>query len=106
MEPLVKGPAGLDYLKNAFADRYGSPSDANTSLPFTLRWISSVWNLKDQEWAEYINSSSALASCDSSSQGWLPSTTLRTGGSFSVKTIGSQTTLSTDGANATGLKLI
>lgn len=105
MEPLVKGPAGIDYLRNAFAKRYGSPSDAHTSLPSTLRWLSSVWNSKDQEWEEHVNSASTLGSFGSSSQGGLPSTTLKTGGSILVKTTG-QTTFSTDGASTTGLKLI
>ncbi|XP_019425520.1 PREDICTED: uncharacterized protein LOC109334287 isoform X1 [Lupinus angustifolius] len=101
MEPLVKGPAGLDYLRNAFAKRYGSPSDANTSLPSTLRWLSSVWNCKDQEWDEHVSLSSALV--DSSSQELLPSTTLRTGGNIMIKTIGSsQKALSPDGTIATG----
>jgi hypothetical protein len=52
MEPLLKGPAGVDYLRNAFANKYGSPSDASASLPSTLRWLSSTWNCKDQEWVE------------------------------------------------------
>ncbi|KAI4298981.1 hypothetical protein L6164_032483 [Bauhinia variegata] len=102
MEPLVKGPAGLDYLRNAFANRYGSPSAVNISLPSTLRWLSSVWNSKDQEWEEHVSSLSALASCGDSSQGWLPSTTLRTGGSILVQPTGSQTAFSTDVANTTG----
>ncbi|TKY71365.1 T-complex protein 1 protein 1 [Spatholobus suberectus] len=100
MESLVKGSAGLDYLRNAFANKYGSPSDANTSLPSTLRWLSSVWNCKDQEWEEYVNSSSALAS--NSSQEWLPSTTLRTGGNILLKTTGSPMAFNPDGANAKG----
>ncbi|KHN11240.1 T-complex protein 11-like protein 1 [Glycine soja] len=100
MESLVKGSAGLDYLRNAFANKYGSPSDANTSLPSTLRWISSVWNCKDQEWEEHVSSSSALAS--NSSQEWLPSTTLRTGGSILLKTTGSPMAFSPDSANAKG----
>ncbi|KAF1895253.1 hypothetical protein Lal_00043898 [Lupinus albus] len=98
MEPLVKGPAGLDYLRNAFANRYGSPPDSNTSLPSTLRWLSSVWNCKDQEWEEHVSFSSALAG--RSSQEWLPSTTLRTGGNIRLKTTGSsQMALSPDGGN-------
>lgn len=101
MEPLVKGPAGLDYLRNAFANKYGSPTDANTSLPLTLRWLSSVWSSKDQEWEEHVSFSSVLAS-DNSSQEWLPSTTLRTGGNIMLKTTGSQMAFSPDGANATG----
>lgn len=107
MEPLLKGPAGLDYLKNAFANRYGCPSDANASLPSTLRWLSSVWTSKDQEWEEHLNSL-ALASGDSSSQsqGCLPSTTLRTGGSILSKATGSQTAFSADAAKTTGSKSI
>ncbi|KAK7328295.1 hypothetical protein VNO77_22398 [Canavalia gladiata] len=100
MESLVKGSAGLDYLRNAFANKYGSPSDANTSLPSTLRWLSSVWNCKDREWEDYMSSLTALAS--NSSQEWLPSTTLRTGGNILLKTMGSPMAFSPDGANAEG----
>ncbi|XP_043709314.1 uncharacterized protein LOC122658425 isoform X2 [Telopea speciosissima] len=82
MEPLIKGPAGLEYLRKAFANRYGSPSDALTSLPLTLQWFSSVKPIGEQEWEEHIDSLSALPTQHtSSSQGLLPSTTLRTGGS-------------------------
>ncbi|OIW00565.1 hypothetical protein TanjilG_24295 [Lupinus angustifolius] len=102
MEPLVKGPAGLDYLRNAFANRYGSPSNANVSLSSTLRCLSSVMNHKDQEWEEHISFSPALANNDSSSQDWLPSTTLRTGGNILLKTTGSEMASSTDGGNASG----
>ncbi|KAE8719377.1 T-complex protein 11, putative isoform 2 [Hibiscus syriacus] len=56
MEPLLKGPAGLDYLRKAFANRYGSPDDAQSSLPMTIQWLSSVWSCKDQEWGEHQNS--------------------------------------------------
>ncbi|KAK7246875.1 hypothetical protein RIF29_41745 [Crotalaria pallida] len=94
MEPLVKGTAGLDYLRNAFAKKYGSPSDANTSLPKTMIWLSSVWNCKYQEWEEHVNFSSALA--DNSSQEFLPSTTLKTGGKIMLKTTGSQQALTPD----------
>ncbi|KAJ1419984.1 T-complex 11 [Sesbania bispinosa] len=100
MEPLVKGPAGLDYLRNVFANKYGSPSDASTSLPSTLRWLSSVWNCKDQEWEEHVNSFLALV--DNSSQESLPSTTLRTGGNIMLKNTGSPMAFSPDGANAKG----
>lgn len=89
MEPLLKGPAGLDYLKNAFANRYGSPSEASTSLPLTVRWLSSLLDCKDQEWEEHTNSLAALMSNENSTHGFLPSTTLRTGGNFPVKTNGS-----------------
>ncbi|XP_028758155.1 uncharacterized protein LOC114717192 [Neltuma alba] len=106
MEPLLKGPAGLDYLKNAFANRYGSPSDAKTSLPSTLRWLSSVRTSKDQDWEEHLNSSSALGIVNSSSsQGCLPSTTLRTGGRILSKATGSQTAFSAADAITTGDQL-
>lgn len=84
MEPLLKGSAGLDYLKNAFANRYGSPSDAYSSLPLTVQWLSTVWNCKDHEWEEHGHSLSALDN-ESSSHGLIPSTTLRSGGTFVVK---------------------
>ncbi|EXB87373.1 hypothetical protein L484_016720 [Morus notabilis] len=84
MEPLLKGSAGLDYLKNAFANRYGSPSDAYSSLPLTVQWLSIVWNCKDHEWEEHGHSLSALDN-ESSSHGLIPSTTLRSGGTFVVK---------------------
>ena len=100
MEPLLKGPAGVDYLRNAFANKYGSPSDASASLPSTLRWLSSTWNCKDQEWVEHVNSSSALA--DNSSQAWLPSTTLRTGGNIMLKSTGSPMLFSSDVSNTQG----
>lgn len=103
MEPLIKGPAGLDYLRNAFVNRYGSPSDASTSLPSTLRWLLSIWTCKDEEWEEHLTS--ALEGSDSSSQGWLPSATLRTGGNVLVKGSSIQTPFTTDGAITIGLKL-
>ncbi|GLT42740.1 hypothetical protein SLA2020_167260 [Shorea laevis] len=90
MEPLLKGPAGLDYLRKAFSNRYGSPSDAHTSLPVAMQWVLSVWNCKDQEWEEHKNSLSALIRQESSSQVLVPSVTLKTGGSFH-STSGSQT---------------
>jgi hypothetical protein len=100
MEPLLKGPAGVDYLRNAFANKYGSPSDSSASLPSTLRWLSSTWNCKDQEWVEHVNSSSALA--DNSSQTWLPSITLRTGGNIMLKSTGSPMLFSSDVSNTQG----
>ncbi|KAF5936796.1 hypothetical protein HYC85_024302 [Camellia sinensis] len=60
MEPLLRGPAGLDYLKNAFANRYGPPSDASTALPLTMRWLSSVWDSIDREWLEHTNALSGV----------------------------------------------
>ncbi|KAH8510054.1 hypothetical protein H0E87_007832 [Populus deltoides] len=89
MEPLLTGPAGLDYLRKAFANHYGSDSDACISLPLTMQWLSFVKNSEDQEWEEHKNSLFSLKSNDSSSQDFVPLTTLRTGGSFLVKTNGS-----------------
>ncbi|KAJ8767725.1 hypothetical protein K2173_020665 [Erythroxylum novogranatense] len=56
MGPLLKGPAGLDYLRRAFANRYGHHSEACSSLPLTRKWLSSTRIFKDQEWDEHINS--------------------------------------------------
>ncbi|GMI83622.1 hypothetical protein like AT1G22930 [Hibiscus trionum] len=81
MEPLLKGPAGLDYLRKAFANCYGSPSDARSSLPLTIRWLSSVWSCKDQEWGEHQNSLSTLKVQDSSPRDLTP-ITLKTGGRY------------------------
>ncbi|KAF2290900.1 hypothetical protein GH714_016341 [Hevea brasiliensis] len=92
VEPLIKGLAGLEYLKNAFANRYGPPTDALSSLTLTRQWLSSVHPIADQEWDEYIDSLSALTSNLGSSQALLP-TTLRTGGTISVVSkIGSSAT--------------
>lgn len=103
MEPLLKGPAGFDYLKNAFANHYGSPSDALTSLPLTAQWISSTWHGKDQEWNEHKNSLLALTSGENPYQGHLPSAILRTGGSPMAKTNGSIVTSVPSAATSTGL---
>ncbi|XP_077225356.1 uncharacterized protein LOC143858571 [Tasmannia lanceolata] len=87
MEPLIKGPAGLDYLQKAFADRYGHPSDAVSSLPQTAQWLASLVDDAEQEWNEHKDSLSALAMSHTdslpSSQG-IPPATLRTGGSVSM----------------------
>ncbi|KAJ7946605.1 T-complex 11 [Quillaja saponaria] len=102
IEPLLKGPTGMDYLRNAFANRWGSPSDACTSLPVTLRWLSSAWSCKDLEWEEHTDTLSALTNCDSPSQGKLPSTILRTGGNFLVNTDASRIDAPTDARTYTG----
>jgi hypothetical protein len=54
-----------------------------------MQWLSSVKNSEDQEWEEHKNSLFSLKNNDSSSQVFVPLTTLRTGGSFLVKTNGS-----------------
>ncbi|XP_059629694.1 uncharacterized protein LOC132272595 [Cornus florida] len=82
LEPLIKGPTGLDYLKKAFAKQYGSPMDAPTSLSLTMRWFSSVLVNSEQEWDEHTDSLLALTTSDGRYlQGLLPPT-LRTGGSI------------------------
>ncbi|XVF67683.1 hypothetical protein PTKIN_Ptkin10aG0141200 [Pterospermum kingtungense] len=102
MEPLLKGPAGLDYLRKAFADRYGSPDDAFTSLPLTMRWLSSVWTCKDQEWGEHQNSLSTLKEQASSSQGLLTSITLKTGRSYNSANESQTTIVNPNASNVTG----
>lgn len=84
MEPLIKGPAGLEYLKKAFANRYGPPTDANTSLSLTIRWLSSVHSDAEQEWDEYMDSVASLTVNKERSHQGLPPTALQTGGSISM----------------------
>ncbi|XP_057976515.1 uncharacterized protein LOC131163786 [Malania oleifera] len=103
MEPFLRGPAGLEYLKTAFAKRHGSPSDAFCSLPLTMQWLSSVWDCKDQEWSEHTNCLSALTNHESSCQAFIPSTTLKTGVLLPVATT-STTVISTTGSQQPGCK--
>ncbi|WCJ44190.1 T-complex protein 11 [Euphorbia peplus] len=81
VEPLIKGPAGVEYLKKSFVNRYGPPTDAQSSLKLTSHWLSSVIPHVEQEWDEYKNSLTALPNSNETSQ-VLP-TTLRTGGAIS-----------------------
>lgn len=90
VEPLLKGSAGLDYLRNAFASRYGPPSDGLTSLPRTVRWFSYILGIKDQAWEEHRNSLSYITSHEQASNVFLPSTTLRTGGNVLGKAVGNE----------------
>ncbi|XP_024979522.1 uncharacterized protein LOC112516611 isoform X1 [Cynara cardunculus var. scolymus] len=83
MEPLLKGPAGLEYLGKAFAKRFGPPSDASTRLPWTMRWLSSVGPSYDQDWSDHTQILSGLQGGSPSEKFVMPSTALRTGGSFS-----------------------
>lgn len=81
VEPLIKGPAGLEYLRSSFSKRCGSPTDAPSSLPLTRQWLSSVWPDVELEWKEYTDSVAATMSKNAGVQpGILPST-IRTGGS-------------------------
>nr|GEX79095.1 T-complex protein 11 [Tanacetum cinerariifolium] len=83
MEPLLKGPAGLEYLGKAFSKRFGLPSDASSRLPLTLRWLSSLRSTYDQDWSDHKQILSGLQDASTSEKHILPSTALRTGGSFS-----------------------
>ncbi|CAH2033666.1 unnamed protein product [Thlaspi arvense] len=77
MKPFLQGPAGFDYLTQAFEKRYGPPTQANDSLTATRRWISTLLSCKD-EWEEHTNTLSALNVVERSSMG----ISLKTGGSF------------------------
>lgn len=76
LEPLIKGPAGLEYLRSAFENRYGTQTEAPLSLPLVVQWFSYVMLDSEQEWKDYLDSVSTL-SC----HGLSPST-LRAGGSI------------------------
>ncbi|XP_039035197.1 uncharacterized protein LOC120171587 isoform X2 [Hibiscus syriacus] len=102
MEPLLKGPAALDYLTKGFANRYGSPSDAISSLPLTVQWLSSVWNCKDLEWGEHQNSVSTLKAKDTSSQELFTSITLKTGGNYNSGNSSRTTFGNPSASNVTG----
>ncbi|XP_022867788.1 uncharacterized protein LOC111387460 [Olea europaea var. sylvestris] len=86
LEPFLKGPGALEFLGKAFTKHYGHPSNAFTSLPLTENWLSSMNGSKDEEWNEHKISRTLLTSRrEYSSRSFLPSTTLRTGGSLLVK---------------------
>lgn len=96
LEPLLKGPAGLEYLGKAFTKVYGPPSDALIRLPLTMQWLSSVVPGKDQEWNEHTKALSDLQQHLSSERTALPSTALRTGGHFPSRLPTSPATSLTD----------
>ncbi|XP_050208723.1 uncharacterized protein LOC126659468 isoform X2 [Mercurialis annua] len=82
VEPIIKGSAGLEYLKRAFCDRYGPPADASPSLILTKQLLSAILPTAEQEWNEYKDSLLGLAS-DTGSTQVIPKT-LRTGGTITV----------------------
>ncbi|CAH9116725.1 unnamed protein product [Cuscuta epithymum] len=90
LEPALKGEAGFDFLRKAFARHYGPPSDAITSLPLTMQWLLPVKDCIDQEWNEHKNMLAELRGQDSEHQTFIPPTSLRTGGSFTIETLGNQ----------------
>ncbi|XP_071713927.1 uncharacterized protein [Rutidosis leptorrhynchoides] len=79
MEPLLKGPAGLEYLRKAFEKHFGPPSDASARLPLTRRWLSSVGPTFDQIWSDHKRIVTSLQDDSPSDRVVLPVTTLRTG---------------------------
>ena len=81
VEPLIKGPAGLEYLRSSFSKRCGSPTDVSTSLPLTRQWLSSVWPDVELEWKEYTDSVAAAMSRNAGVQPEILPSTIRTGGS-------------------------
>ncbi|MCD7451482.1 hypothetical protein HAX54_012151 [Datura stramonium] len=60
LEPLIKGPAGFEYLRSSFSNRYGPPIEAPISLPLVKQWLSSVMLVAEQEWDDHLNSLSSL----------------------------------------------
>ncbi|KAF9602130.1 hypothetical protein IFM89_025175 [Coptis chinensis] len=84
LEPVIQGPAGFEYLRKAFENRFGSPLNASISLPLTVQWILSVWSTVEQAWSEHTDSLSGLSVSHASSSQGLPQTALRTGGSIPV----------------------
>ncbi|CAH2070833.1 unnamed protein product [Thlaspi arvense] len=80
LEPLLKGPAGLEYLKKSFSSRHGSPEQASSFLPLTKRWLFSVRGDAEKEWKEHTDALSVVTNNNLSGSSGLPSTTMRTGG--------------------------
>jgi hypothetical protein len=63
MQRIIQGSTGVDYLQNAFADRYGPPASTfGASLPLTAQWISTSKNVVRQEWREHLGSLSVVPS--------------------------------------------
>ncbi|KAL6491806.1 hypothetical protein OROGR_034059 [Orobanche gracilis] len=106
LEPLLKGPEALYYLGKAFTSCYGQPSNAPIALPSTATWLSLAREGKDEEWNEHKSSLSELSKKQRSSPNYLPSTTLRTGGSSLVKMTGSQADASSSAKATNYIKTI
>ncbi|CAM0945668.1 unnamed protein product [Alopecurus aequalis] len=64
LKPIIKGSGGFEYLQKAFADRYGSCSNALVSLPSTIQWISASKAMVEEEWNEYLSSLQTLPTTD------------------------------------------
>ncbi|RAL38723.1 hypothetical protein DM860_002701 [Cuscuta australis] len=82
LEPYLKGPAGVEYLRNAFSKRYGPPSEACSSLPLVNELFSALVLEFENEWNEHLSSLSALGlNNEMCFQDEAPST-LRAGGGY------------------------
>ena len=55
MEPILRGPPGIEYLQKAFSKRYGPPSEARSSLPLTSQWISSFTEDCASVWEQHTS---------------------------------------------------
>ncbi|XP_037446597.1 uncharacterized protein LOC119316384 isoform X1 [Triticum dicoccoides] len=64
LKPIIKGSGGVEYLQKAFADRYGSRSNALVSLTSTIQWISTSKDMVEEEWNEYVSSLQILPTSD------------------------------------------
>ncbi|CAN4098006.1 unnamed protein product [Withania somnifera] len=60
LEPIIKGPAGFEYLRSSFINHYGPPIEAPISLPLVKQWLSSVMLVAEQEWDDHLYSVSSL----------------------------------------------
>ncbi|KAG8368800.1 hypothetical protein BUALT_Bualt15G0084400 [Buddleja alternifolia] len=106
LEPFLKGPEALYYLGKFFTNHYGHPSKACNALPLTEKWLSSARVGKDEEWNDHKNSLSELTRRHESSPTFLPSTTLRTGGSLLVKMSGNQADASSTASSTSYIETI
>ncbi|KAL0387208.1 UNVERIFIED_CONTAM: hypothetical protein Sradi_2602600 [Sesamum radiatum] len=106
LEPFLKGPEALYFLGKAFTNRYGHPSNAPTALPLTAKWLSSVRGGKDEEWNEHKCLLSELTRRRENSSSFLPTATLRTGGSSLVKMNGNQVDVSSKSSATTFIETI
>ncbi|KAF2293851.1 hypothetical protein GH714_005109 [Hevea brasiliensis] len=95
-----------DGISEMAPESWKQQIDEAIDLDILSQWLSSVRNCKDQEWEEHTNFLSALINHGSSSQEFLPSTTLRTGASFMLKTKGSGTAATSSASNTTGIEQI
>lgn len=97
LEPYIKGPAGVEYLRNAFSKRYGPPSVASASLPLVKELLSALISEFENDWNDHLNSLSALGlSNERYSQDETPST-LRAGGGIFREPIKNAMTSTTAG---------